>query len=110
LLEGDCGGEMGDSDGMVEQGFCEAQPRACVTVLPCKAILLPSAHRTVRACKPERALQGADARQGNALSVLGALHSPSINAADRFATRKSKRDELLGIRMLLHHPTCHCQS
>jgi len=27
--------------------------------------------------------------------VLAALHSPSINAADRFATRKSKRDELL---------------
>ncbi|MES2535991.1 MAG: hypothetical protein V4632_08990 [Pseudomonadota bacterium] len=35
----------------------------------------------------------ADARQGTALAVLGALHSPPINAADRFATRKLKRDE-----------------
>jgi hypothetical protein len=36
---------------MVEQGFREAQPRACETVLPCKAILLSSACATDRACK-----------------------------------------------------------
>jgi hypothetical protein len=37
----------------------------------------------------------ADARQGTTLAAPGALHSPPINSADRFATRKWKPDGLL---------------
>ncbi|MDB5764728.1 MAG: hypothetical protein JWQ21_3723 [Herminiimonas sp.] len=41
----------------------------------------------------------ADARQGTTLAAPGALHSPPINSADRFATRKWKRDELVVLLM-----------
>ncbi len=55
-LKDDCGGEAGVSDNLL------------------------SARRTVQACQPERALQGADARQGATLAVLDVLHSPAIDA------------------------------
>jgi hypothetical protein len=60
-------------------GFCQSLEGDCGGEARVSGNLL-SARRTVQACQPERALQGADARQGATLAVLVALHSPPINA------------------------------
>ncbi len=61
-------------------GFCRSLEDDCGGEAGGGADNLLFVRRTVQAYQPECALQGADARQGAILTVLGALHSPPIDA------------------------------